>query len=397
MKCGPAEYIVSFLKTHGARADTAFTVVTDFSFLNDATLQPVCGHAVMDYANFEESDFDIAIAFIGNGDHHAFIYRQLLKEKRCFFVTVVHDLSVIDIARQACLPSGDDVFREHLPGPFYREMMDWSDALTMPLAPAIFLCQTATLNHSDIVIAHSYYAALKLRLEAKPSIVNPTILVMRPPSYDDQTREPDPTEPLHSNFRVGVFDWVSTNKRPSSIIKAYAEFLKLLDPDERKRTELIFVGQYNPYEIDELRIVESAAAAGIPSHVVPPTGFVDAEAFQTKMKSCSLLVNLRYPSSGESSGPLRMARQFGIMRAVSAYQAYYEVDAEYHIRVSPQDEISDLRTSIMDAFQKWRAGAASQRRIDWRTRLTYLSADEAMDRIVRTFFSRSAPAHGTAR
>src|SRR6185437_11785204 len=86
-------------------------------------------------------------------------------------------------------------------------------------------------------------------------------------------------------------------------------------------------------------------------------GHISDDRFASEMASSSLLLNLRFPSCGETSGTLNLARDLGVRIAVSSYQAFREERADYHISISPDKEIEEICSVISREYNRWLTGS----------------------------------------
>ena len=116
---------------------------------------------------------------------------------------------------------------------------------------------------------------------------------------------------------IGCFGWVNDNKRPDIVIRAVK---KLIDMNYRIR--LVFWGKCNSQKaIDMIKAHQLEQCVKI-------TGFLSDDEYTIALKECDIIVNLRYPSMGESSGTLCEAFKMGKAVIVSAINQYMEFPNE---------------------------------------------------------------------
>jgi hypothetical protein len=82
----------------------------------------------------------------------------------------------------------------------------------------------------------------------------------------------------------------------------------------------------------------------------------------------------------------------GIPRGISAYQAFFEEQADYYVRTSSEHEIADIVAAISDSFHRWKEPRQSPPRQevrDWRAILQKRkkSVQEAMMAVERAWAS----------
>jgi len=116
---------------------------------------------------------------------------------------------------------------------------------------------------------------------------------------------------------IGCFGWVNDNKRPGILIKAVARIVSL-----NYKVHLVFFGKNNSQQV--LDIIEEEK---IQKHV-KITGFISADEYTVALQECDIVVNLRYPSMGESSGTLCEAFKEGKAVIITAINQYLEYPDE---------------------------------------------------------------------
>lgn len=112
---------------------------------------------------------------------------------------------------------------------------------------------------------------------------------------------------------IGCFGWINDNKRPDVIVKAV---MKLKDLNYK--VKLAFFGKNNSQKITDIMQNEKILKN------VKITGFISAEEYIVAMELCDIVVNLRYPSMGESSATLCETFEEGKAVIVSAMNQYLE-------------------------------------------------------------------------
>ncbi len=182
--------------------------------------------------------------------------------------------------------------------------------------------QGRTLAQSDEIWTHSQFGRRKLKLESGPEAAVPIRKSSHPvaPPTSAGTTEPKP----EGVVRIGMFGWVAPSKRISPAILAFAWALQTLPADRRNGFELMVVGQlpqrqhYDPAGLAEARDIAPQ---------VRFTGFVGPDRFDQLVGTCDLILNLRFPSCGETSGTLERALSNGIPVITTGYQAFAELPA----------------------------------------------------------------------
>jgi hypothetical protein len=155
-------------------------------------------------------------------------------------------------------------------------------------------------------------------------------------------------------FVVGCFGWISSAKRPKQVVRAFYEFRKFLSEQDQKRVELKFVGQLAEKHQDPQA---TSRKLGI-SQSVRVTGYVSKDRFLEEIRSTNLVVNLRFPSCGETSGTLSNSADFCKPTITSKYQAFAEVESRYRARISADAELEDIIHAMMQEFTIWKTQPA---------------------------------------
>lgn len=135
---------------------------------------------------------------------------------------------------------------------------------------------------------------------------------------------------------IGCFGFVNTNKRPEKVIDAIMALIK-----KDYKIKLIFFGQANDDNIFHMIKSKKMHAN------VFVTGYLEEGEYEVGLETCDIVVNLRYPSMGESSGTLCEAFKYGKPVLVSNINQYREFPDEVCWKVDVGDfEVSLLETML---------------------------------------------------
>lgn len=130
---------------------------------------------------------------------------------------------------------------------------------------------------------------------------------------------------------IGCFGWVNANKRPQVVIKAVSELIKCGYP-----IKLCYWGKAEGNEIynlsKELDIQDSVVVSG----------YLDKEEYEAALEMTDIVVNLRYPSMGESSGTLCEAFKYGKAVIVTELNQYKEFPDEICWKVPVCEQEQEL-------------------------------------------------------
>ncbi len=117
---------------------------------------------------------------------------------------------------------------------------------------------------------------------------------------------------------VGIFGFLKPYKRIAESLRAFRRVVRLA-PDAR----LLLVGEAHP----ELPLQSMIASMGL-SAQVRHLGFTPIEDFNGYLSACDIVLNLRYPTVGESSGTLLRALGMGKAVVVSDIGSFSEYPDE---------------------------------------------------------------------
>jgi hypothetical protein len=176
-------------------------------------------------------------------------------------------------------------------------------------------------QRSRAVIVHNQWAADRLSALA---VTTPVFVVPHPfePQPEARARRED-VRMRHgfaaSDRVIGLFGFLTSAKRAEVVLAAFAE-ARAREPHLR----LLVVGDPAP-DID----VRAFQDDGITF-----TGYVDDAEFAAYFAAVDRLVNLRYPSAGETSGTLIRAFEAGKPVAVSDYAQFAELPDDCVIKIA---------------------------------------------------------------
>jgi len=347
MKTGTADYlglILAELAAAGIDRDR-LSVAIDESYLKQSLAGfEIFGFPVVSYRQIPNvvGSHETRIYFLANNEFHAYCQASLsvcTKHTGGRIISVIHEPSCFMLMNHISanrLYGFDDgqmvAAMRHQFGDKAQYMLEARRADLLPFDVEFLMSvQGLALSRSDEIWTHSRYARHKLALESMPG-TRPMIRVsshpLVPPLHDAAPCTIAP-KPL-GLYRIGMFGWVAPSKRIVPAIEAFALALQTQPATRRERFELMVVGQLPPK--DHYDPVGAAEACGIADRV-RFTGFVGSEEFDQLVGTCDLILNLRFPSCGETSGTLERALSNGIPVVTTGYQAFAELPAS--AQVSP--------------------------------------------------------------
>jgi len=123
---------------------------------------------------------------------------------------------------------------------------------------------------------------------------------------------------------IGIFGFLKPYKRIAEALRAFRRLVKL-QPDAK----MILCGEAHP----EFKIPPIVHALGIEANV-RMLGFVTQEEFMEYMDACDIVLNLRFPTVGESSGSLMRALGLGKAVLVSNVGSFAELPDDICMKAS---------------------------------------------------------------
>jgi glycosyltransferase involved in cell wall biosynthesis len=139
-------------------------------------------------------------------------------------------------------------------------------------------------------------------------------------------------------FLVGHLGFVTLPKQPGALVAGFARLYR-----ERREAKLVVVGADNTGGA-----FERTARRHRVHQAVVSTGYVDLVAFYLNLKALDAVVNLRYPTAGESSGTFARALAEGRATIVNNYGSFAEVPRDVALKVEVDgDQAAELGAHLV--------------------------------------------------
>lgn len=338
MASGIADYSYDLLPLLAERAD-----VTVFCPKPSRFRRPKAppGIRVMPPEGYDPAAFDATYFHLGNNPFHEFVYDAALEHGGLF---VFHDLSLHHLLAYLYVERGfgerrrdryEELFAEELGEEGRRVAALKSHGVASDLEKFIFPLTAHMAQRARGVVVHSRWAAERIGEQAPdvPLTVIPHHMQPAPPEVADLTRA-DARRRLglpRDAFLVGHFGFVTRPKQPDAVVGGLAALRR-----ERPDATLIVVGADNTGGGFD-RIVDRHGVRG----AVKPVGYVDIPKMYLYIKAVDAVINLRYPSVGESSGTMTRAMGEGRAVIVNDYHAFHDIPDDVALKVEidrPQAE-----------------------------------------------------------
>jgi glycosyltransferase involved in cell wall biosynthesis/SAM-dependent methyltransferase len=253
---------------------------------------------------FDPSSFDVALYQVGNNGYHDFVYETALRHPG---IVVMHESNLhhliadLTIRRDnwdayvsECAYNGGEPARAYAER--VRKLEVGPDYEGLPLTRRL-------LESARGVIVHSHFMEAEIRAAG---FNGPIAVIPHGAWIPEADRNAwryklglDEVTPL-----IGIFGYLKPYKRISESLRAFRRLVRLA-PNAR----MILVGEPHP----EFPIEQMIRTMGLSAHV-RILGFAPIEDFVGYLGACDIVLNLRYPTVGESSGTL--LRSLGLGKAV---------------------------------------------------------------------------------
>ncbi len=280
---------------------------------------------------FDPSRYDALLYQIGNNSDHAFVYDAAIQHPG---IVVFHEANLHHLI-------ADVTIRRNDWDAYLREVEFDGGEAAMPHARRVRALEigpdydglpmlSRLLSRSKGAIAHSQYVASKIRdakFDGAVSVIphGAWIPDLDPAPYRKKLGLG--AEPL-----IGIFGHLKPYKRIAQSLRAFRRLVKA-NPSAR----LILVGEPSPgFGVEELIASLDLEAE---TRVI---GHAPIDDFTGFLAACDVVLNLRYPTVGETSGTLLRALGMGRAVVVSDVGAFSEFPDSTCLKVPPGPGEEDL-------------------------------------------------------
>jgi glycosyltransferase involved in cell wall biosynthesis len=321
VRSGIASYSAILLPALAAEVDVT-AVVDQEEWTFDQT-------RVIGYEEFLErrAEFDHVICQLGNNPHHETFFRHAMRDPS---IIVLHDLVQHHLIVESTLARGlNEEYLAALRASHDGAGEAWGRSRIAgfhdEIGNFLFPASADVARRSRSVIVHNRYARDMLRAE-----VPVPVTVVPHPVIDWGGADPGGPEQRRrlgyeaSDRVVGMFGFVTAAKRPEVVLEAFARALT-----DDPKLALLIVGEPAP----NVSISAMAEDYGIDPARLQTTGYVTDEEFDSYLAAVDVVVNLRYPSAGETSGALMHILAAGKPVAVSDYGPFAEFPPDVAARI----------------------------------------------------------------
>ena len=268
----------------------------------------------------ELAGFDVLLYQMGNNAYHNDIYECALRHPG---VVVLHEANLHHLHAERTIKKGNwDAYVEEVAydgGPAAREFAERVRRLeTGPDYEGVPMLRRL-LEVSRGIIVHSDFVGELVR---QAGFTGPIRKIWHGAWIDRDPRR----KPLRNFYRsrlglsettplIGIFGFLKPYKRIAESLRAFRRLIRV-QPEAR----LILCGEPHP----ELQLENLLRGLGLEEQV-RVLGYLNAEDFHHYLDACDILLNLRYPTVGESSGTLLRAFSLGkpvLVTDIGSFQEY---------------------------------------------------------------------------
>jgi glycosyltransferase involved in cell wall biosynthesis/SAM-dependent methyltransferase len=255
-------------------------------------------------AHFDPASFDLTVYQLGNNPHHEFVYVAALAWPG---VVVMHESNLHHLVADMTIARSDwDAYVdecEYNGGAEARAFAERVRALEVGPDYTGLPMTRRILESARGLIVHSRHMEQEMR---QAGFTGPIAVIPHGAwipagdrgGYRDRLGL-DETTPL-----IGIFGFLKPYKRIAESLRAFRRLVRVV-PNAR----MILVGEPHP----ELPLEAMIRAMQLSGHV-RLLGFAPPKEFVGYLSACDIVLNLRYPTVGESSGTL--LRSLGLGKAV---------------------------------------------------------------------------------
>jgi glycosyltransferase involved in cell wall biosynthesis len=299
--------------------------IADYSEALLASLKPLAEVEVFcgGHQPFDPAQFDIALYHVGNNGHHGFVYETALRHPG---VVVMHESNLHHLMADLTIKRGDwDAYVrecEYNGGAAAREFAERVRRLEIGPDYEGVAMTRRLLEAARGIIVHSRFMADEMRTAG---FTGPVAVIPHGAwiPVGDRTAYRyklglDELTPL-----VGIFGFLKPYKRIAESLRAFRRLVRLA-PNAR----MILVGEPHP----EFPIEPMIRSMGLSANV-RVLGFTPIAEFVGYLSACDIVLNLRYPTVGESSGTLLRSLGLGKAVMVSDLGSFHEFPDDVCLKV----------------------------------------------------------------
>jgi len=274
-------------------------------------------------AAFDSAQFDATVYHLGNNPHHDFVYRTALQHPG--FI-VLHESNLHHLITHLTVTQGDwnayVAEAEYNGGEAGRLRAEEARSLTIGPDYEGLAMTRRLLETAKGVIVHSRF----MEREVRAARYNGPVAVIPHGAWVEQVEG----APFRAKLGIapetplfGAFGYLKPYKRIAESLRAFRRLVK-----EVPEAKLILVGEPHP----EFPVQQLIASLRLERNV-RVLGFTPLSDFAGYIAACDVVLNLRFPTVGESSGSLLRALGAGRAVVVSDIGSFSEFPDDVCLKV----------------------------------------------------------------
>ncbi len=280
--------------------------IADYSEALIESLRPLVELEVFSSAQraFDATQFDIAVYQVGNNAHHDFVYETALRHPG---VVVMHESNLHHLITDLTIRRGDwDAYLaecEYHGGASARAFAERVRKLEVGPDYEGVAMTRRLLESARGVIVHSRF----MRDETRAAGYAGPVAVIPHGAWIPQADRMGYRHRLGldgTTSLIGIFGFLKPYKRIAESLRAFRRLVRVAPT-----AKMILVGEAHP----EFPVNAMIRSMGLDANV-RVLGFTPIDEFVGYLAACDIVLNLRYPTVGESSGTL--LRSLGLGKAV---------------------------------------------------------------------------------
>src|SRR5579871_6500044 len=308
--------------------------IADYSEALIESLKPLVDLEVIFSAaqKADPGDFDIALYQVGNNSWHDFVYEAALRHPG---VVVMHESNLHHLIADITIKRGDwDAYVrecEYQGGEPAREFAERVRKLEVGPDYEGVPMTRRLLEKARGVVVHSHFMEAEVRAAG---FAGPIAVIPHGAWIPEADRNAwrhklglDEITPL-----IGIFGFLKPYKRINESLRAFRRLVRL-----SPNVKMILVGEPHPEFPIEPMIRSMDLSAN-----VRLLGFTPIEDFVGYLGACDIVLNLRFPTVGESSGTLLRSLGLGKAVLVSDIGSFAEFPDDVCLKVPPGPGEEDL-------------------------------------------------------
>jgi glycosyltransferase involved in cell wall biosynthesis len=329
MLSGIADYSFELLPLVAQKAEVD-VICPQPGRIRRAKVPPGVEHISTDRFQEVAPSYDAVFYHLGNNPYHEFVYELALKIPG---VAVFHDFVMHHLIAHFTVESKHDprryvsLMREEYGAAGERLAMLRLSGVATDFEKFVFPLNGHLARESQAVVVHSEDSKERMR-EIAPEI--PVVVIPHhagsPPATIAGVSRGEARRRLglpEDGFIVGHFGYITRPKQPAAVIGGFARLAA-----GHPKALLVLTGADNTGGgLDRL-----VRRYGLKDRV-RTTGFVDLTKFYLYLKAVDAVINLRYPSAGESSGTFARALAEGRAVIVNDLGSFGEVPSDAALKV----------------------------------------------------------------